>query len=66
MEWMQDADDENESNLDPLLALANQIETQATPANPTQKARLPVIKLDASLEGKLDHSRLSFCLHLYI
>ena len=32
MDWMRDADEGNEGDLDPLLALADQAETQAPPA----------------------------------
>lgn len=40
MAWMDRGQEEDESDVDPLLALANQVETQATPAAmPSQKAR---------------------------
>lgn len=39
MDWMRDAEDDNDNELDPLLALANQAETQATPAAPPQAVR---------------------------
>ncbi len=32
MSWMRDADEDNDNELDPLLALADQAVTQATPA----------------------------------
>lgn len=39
MEWMHDADGDSNNGLDPLLALADQAEMQATPAAPSQKVR---------------------------
>ena len=40
MDWMRDADDDNTNELDPLLALADQAETQATPAAAPQTVRI--------------------------
>lgn len=53
MEWMQGAEEETNNGLDPLLALADQAETQATPAAmPSQQVSQHVIAVKSS-QGEL-------------
>lgn len=56
MAWMQDGDTGDESDVDPLLALADQVDTQATPAVlPSQQASSPLVSY------RLNHPILVLC-----